>query len=124
MREATSVLAGSCLHAEAELAQLYYPEAPHGPQLSAGLTVQARCYLSCHSSAPANPAPGRTPQVFSDVKLHKDLSQPNLLCGWRHGLGHSQYGVGLLTSYLIHQVQHQQHALHSKRMLVRFIGRA
>lgn len=40
MRAVTSVLAGGCLHAEAELASLWFPEALHGPQLSAALTLQ------------------------------------------------------------------------------------
>ena len=101
MREVTSVLAGGCVHAEAELARLCFPKALHGPHLSAALILQARCYLSCHNSAPANPAPGRTPQVFYNMKLHKDLSQPNLVCVQRQGLGHSPYRVRLLTLYLV-----------------------
>ena len=87
------------------------------------LILQARCYLSCHNSAPANPAPGRTPQVFYNMKLHKDLSQPNLVCVQRQGLGHSPYRVRLLTLYLVHRVQQQQHVLPSEQTLVRFIGR-
>lgn len=125
MREVTSVLAGGCLHAKAELARLCFPETLHSPQLLAALTLQARCFLSCHNSAPANPAPGRMPQVSANMKLHKDLSQPNLVCVRRHSLGDSPYGVGLLASHLLHcmQQQQQQHALPCKQMLVRFIGR-
>lgn len=123
MREVTSVLAVGCLHAKAELARLCFPETLHSPQLLVALTLQARCYLSCHNSAPANPAPGRVPQVSSNMKLHKDLSQPNLVCVQRHSLGHSPYGVGLLASHLLHCMQMQQHVLPCKQMLVRFIGR-
>lgn len=94
MREVTSVLAGGCLHAKAELARLCFPETLHSPQLLAALTLQARCFLSCHNSAPANPAPGRMPQVSANMKLHKDLSQPNLVCVRRHSLGdsHTEWG--------------------------------
>lgn len=59
-REVTSVVAGNCLHAKAELAGLCFLQASRGLQLLAALTLEARCYPTCHSSAFANPVPRMT----------------------------------------------------------------
>lgn len=73
--------------------------------------------LSCHSSFPANSAPGRTPQVFSKVKLHKGLSEPNLVCPKAQ---FKSLPVWAATAYI---TPHPLCAATSKQTLVWFIRR-
>lgn len=90
---------------------------PRGAQLLAALTLQAKCCLSCHSSFPANSAPGRTPQVFSKMELHKELSELNLVCVKAQ---FKSLPVWSTTAYIS---PHSLCATATKQMLVWFIRR-